>query len=133
MIKKRCKLGIRILSAGLLLGTLASSSSSSAFAGSWSTNLGRWSSDSQISELRKNTNVSNYYMEISSVGGDYDSVEHWIEGNYGGNYSKHTITKEGENDSPKSDADNGDDVTLNVCNPINTRVKVFASGAWSPN
>lgn len=130
MIKKRTKIGIRILSTSLLLGAMATSS---AFASSWSINLGRWSSDREIATTTKSTTNDTYYMQVDSVGGQYDSVEHWTEGIYGGNYSGHTITKEGDNNSPKSSATKGDSVSLNVCNPISTQVLVAANGAWSAN
>lgn len=104
-----------------------------ASASSWSINLGRWSADREIATMTKTTTNGTYYMAVSSVGGAYDSVEHWTEGVYGGNYSSHSITKEGKNDSPSSTASKGDAVTLNVCNPISTQVLVSASGSWSPN
>lgn len=114
------------------MGSLGTTSTS-VFAASWSYDLNRWSNSEEISTITKDTSTDNYYMEVTSVGGHYDSVEHWIEGRYGGNYSNHYITKEGSNNSPDSTAEKGDSVVLNVKNPISTHVTVSASGAWSPN
>lgn len=73
-------------------------------------------------------------MKVNHVGAHYDSVEHWIESDITGkNYSVHSITKEGRNTSPSSTAIKGDEVVLNVKNPVSTRVQVEANGAWSPN
>lgn len=104
-----------------------------ASASSWSATLNRWSADKEIGTTTKSTDNKTYYMQVSSVGGTYDSVEHWIEGDYGGDYSSHSITKEGQNNSPASSASKSDDVTLNVANPISTQVRVSANGSWSPN
>ena len=129
-MKRKTKLGMRVLSTSLLLGAMATSS---AFASSWSVNLNRWSADKEIATTTKKTTNNTYYMKVDSVGGDYDSVMHWIEGDSGRDYSAHSITKEGSNDSPASEAEKGDDVTLNVENPVFTRVLVSASGSWSAN
>lgn len=130
MKKKNLKMSTCILSAVLILGMFGAQ----VMASSWDVNLKRWSGASEISEMKKTSDVKNYYMEVSYVGAHYDSVEHWIESDITGtNYSVHSITKEGKNNSPASTAKKGDEVVLNVKNPISVEVKVEASGAWSAN
>lgn len=63
MIKRKCKLGIGLLSAALLVGIM----SSSVFAASWTTNLGRWKTSTEIGEIRKTTNNRTYYMKVEIV------------------------------------------------------------------
>jgi hypothetical protein len=130
MIKRKRKPGIGILTCALLIGAL----STNVFAASgWGTNLEKWSGALEISDLTKATTTKTYYMKVDSVGGSYDSVEHWIEAPLGSNYSVHSITTEGNAKSPASTAVKGDKVTLNVANPINVSVQVQAAGSWSPN
>lgn len=130
MIKRKCKSGIGILTGALLIGAL----STNVFAATgWGTNLEKWSGTLEISDITKSTTSATYYMSVSSVGGAYDSVEHWIESPLGGNLSGHSITKEGHYSSEyNSNAVKGNKVTLNVANPVNVSVQVQASGTWSP-
>lgn len=128
--KKNPKLLTGILGASIVLGSLGISAS----AASWYSDLERWSGASEISTLKKSTDTKNYYMKVDYVGAHYDSVEHWIESKtLGKNYSVHTVTKEGKSASPNSTASKGDNVVLNVKNPVSVRVQVEASGSWSPN
>lgn len=128
MKKRRFNKGIITFS---LIATLAFSASS--FAASWSTNLDRWSGTDEVSTLLKSTSTATYYMSVSSVGSTYDCVEHWIETTAGSNRSDHKITKEGSDASPTSTALKGDEIVLNVKNPVNIHVEVTASGSWTPN
>lgn len=104
------------------------------FSGSLPANQG----DTEISKVRKANSTTKYFtITISSIGKGTNKVCAWTEGSWGGNYSS-PYNQVGigtksfsyyKNDYPKK----GDNVILNLDNPVYMSSTVSVSGSWNPH
>lgn len=76
-----------------------------AYADSWSTNLKAFQGDSEVSTSIKTKDTKNYFIEITSMGGTYTSVNHWVETTGGSNVSVKSSTDVGDSDNCTLDED----------------------------
>lgn len=118
-----------------LLVCMAGLVSAGVYADSWSTNLKTFKGDSEVSTSIKDTDIANYFINIESMGGDYTSVNHWVETTGGRNVSVKSTTDVGNSDNCNLDVGvkKGEAYVLNVENAVNTYVRVARRGNWSPN
>ncbi|WP_289137373.1 hypothetical protein [uncultured Brevibacillus sp.] len=133
-MKKKSKFAIAVMTIGMLLGTSAYAATAN-FEGKLPANQG----DTEISTVGRTNkpDAFKYFnIKITSLDSEYTSVRAWTEGWTGSNYSNpyneaelNVITQIAYDSVPSK----GDNVTLNLDNPVYTSSSVAVKGNWNPN
>lgn len=92
--------------------------------------------DTEVSTVRKATDAKNFTITIDSIGTGTDEVCAWTEGDItGSNYSNpYNQVGIGTEDLPYTKQPKiGENVVLNLDNPVNIPTSVDVSGSWTPN
>ncbi|WP_025681599.1 hypothetical protein [Paenibacillus massiliensis] len=133
-MKKQSKLAIATLAISMLFATSAFGATAN-----FSGNLPAKQGDTEISTVgRANASSSYKYftIKVTSLGTGYTSVRAWTEGSWGGNYSdpyNEANLNASTNISYSTVPSKGDNVTLNLDNPVYSTSSVSVSGNWTPN
>lgn len=132
MGKKRVSI-IAVISCVLML-----SLSLSAFAATanFSATLPKNQGDTEVSKVRKDGTTSYFTITITSIGTGTDKVCAWTESDIlGTNYSNPSqqVAVETRNITYSKKPESGDNVVLNLDNPVNMSSTVAVKGSWSPN
>lgn len=134
-MKKKIKLAIATLAVSMVTGT-------SAFAatGTFDATLPAKQGDTEVSTVaRANTSdvVEYFSIKISSIDSGYTAVRAWTEASAGSNYSDPYTEVRADGTYHTVDylttPNKGNNVTLNLDNPVYTTSSVSVSGEWSPN
>ncbi len=136
-MKKQSKLAIITLSVGMLFATSAFGATAN-FTGNLPANQG----DNEISTVGRanNSNVYTYFkVKITSLDSGYTTVRAWTEkdgifggGNYSSPYNEADLNVN-ESISYDNVPSKGDNVVLNLDNPVSTSSTVSVEGNWTPN
>lgn len=116
----------------------ALSLSITAFAAStrFSATLPAHQDDTEVSTVRKATNKKSFSITVYSIGSGTDQVCAWTEGDSTGiNYSSpyNQVGVGTKSFSYTGQPQIGENVVLNLDNPVDLSTSVKVSGSWTPN
>lgn len=117
---------------------LAFGLSITAFAAStnFTANLPAHQGDTEVSTVRKATDTKSFSVTIDSIGSGTDKVCVWSEGDSTGkNYSSpyNQVGVETKSISYTTQSKVGENVVLNLDNPVDMATSVKVTGSWTPN
>lgn len=100
----------------------------------FSTTLPQYQQDREVSTVRRGTESDSFKIHISSINGGTDKVCVWTEKPGGGNYSNpyEQVGVQAKYIKYSSLPKVGDNVVLNMDNPVYTSTLVTVSGSWDP-
>lgn len=122
-----------ILSCALVLGL-----SVTAFAAStkFSATIPAHQGDTEVSTVRKETSKESFSITVDFLSTGTDKICAWTEGdstgiNYSSPYNQVGIETKSFNYTRQPDI--GENVVLNLDNPVDSSLAATASGSWTPN
>lgn len=107
-----------------------------AASGDFAATLPAHQGDTEVSTIRKETEAKNFSITIDSIGTGTDKVCAWTEGDTtGSNYSSpyNQVGVESKDISYTTQPKVGENVVLNLDNPVNISTSVEVVGSWTPN
>lgn len=116
--------------------TLGLSITAFAASASFSATLPAHQGDTEVSTVRKATDAKNFSITIDSIGSGTDQVCAWTEGDSTGtNYSSpyNQVGIETSSVTYTKQPQIGENVVLNLDNPVDLATSVKVSGSWTPN
>ena len=128
----------KIISLILIMSSVAIFSTSVfAATASFSGILPKYQGDTEVSVVRRASDNTGYFtIRVDSIQYGTNSVCAWTEGSWGGNYSNpynQAGIGDKRNISYSTPPAKGENVILNLDNPVNVDYTVEVSGIWSPN
>ena len=103
---------------------------------SFSATLPAHQGDTEVSTVRKATSTKSFSITINSIGSGTDTVCAWTEGDSTGtNYSSpyNQVGIETKSFSYTTQPEIGENVVLNLDNPVDIATSVKVTGSWTPN
>lgn len=121
------------LSCALMLGL---SITAFAASGNFTATLPAHQEDTEVSTIRKETEAKTFSITVDSIGSGTDKVCAWTEGDStGSNYSSpyNQVGIETKDISYTTQPKVGENVVLNLDNPVSIATSVKVTGSWTPN